>query len=294
MTGHQIDQQFALVFSDAIASSGLTLEALQRRLAEQGLSVGRSTLSYWQNGRRVPTGPTSLTLVARLERILAVPDGTFVNALERPAPIPPGQHFEMITTGERVDRLIEEVGCREALLASDNVGNIVSGTLGPHGELATMRNKLAIRAVEDTDRAPFVHGGELGGDPRLIRVAVLSGGRLGRIGYDEAANIMVGEIIFDQQIRRGETHLFEYLITDPNPIPSDSYYQLLRTARTFMALDMTFHPECLPVRVQEFERLVDSGPDVVARNRMLGADYKVALVRDRARRGVVGLRWDFA
>ena len=61
----------------ALHASGLTLEAIQRRLADRGFSIGRSTLSYWQNGRRLPTEAKSLLAVAALEDILKVPAGRF-------------------------------------------------------------------------------------------------------------------------------------------------------------------------------------------------------------------------
>ena len=51
------------------------MDAVQRRLAERGFAIGRSTLSYWQNGHRLPTQPTSLLAVTALEEILPLIDG---------------------------------------------------------------------------------------------------------------------------------------------------------------------------------------------------------------------------
>ena len=67
----------------ALHASGLTLDAVQRRLAERGFAIGRSTLSYWQNGHRLPTQPTSLLAVTALEEILKVPIGSFTEALRQ-------------------------------------------------------------------------------------------------------------------------------------------------------------------------------------------------------------------
>ncbi len=56
----------------AIASSGLSLDCLRRRLAAEGCEVSLSALSYWQRGVRRPERPTSIQAVLALERILGL------------------------------------------------------------------------------------------------------------------------------------------------------------------------------------------------------------------------------
>lgn len=294
MTERRGADRFASVLQDAISGSGLTLEAVQRRLSERGIAVGRSTLSYWQNGRRMPTGSSSIAVVEQLEQVLRVPQGSLVEALDEFAPPSPLMIFDMVSTGPNVDALIDQLGCREDFLASECVGSVNTGSYGPKGELVTMHTAIAVRALADIDRLPFLHGGELGGDPHLLHMEVLGGGRMGRLCRDDASNLIVGEVIFDRQVRRGESHLIQYLVRDDNHLPAQSHFLLVNFPRVFLAMELAFHPDCLPVRIEEFERVAESGPDLVSRNRLLGSDRKVALVRERARRGVVGMRWMFA
>lgn len=276
---------------DAIRASGLTLHAVQELLAAEGVPVGRSTLSYWQNGKRMPTGEESLGVVSRLEQVLRLRDGTLVAALDEPyfgdVAINP------IDGGERLEQLMEQAGCRQEFAASEGIAYISRGDYGSQGELLRMRTTVAIRAVGDLDRAPIVHAGEPGGDPRRIAFEVTGGGRQGRVSHDMDTNLLVGEVIFDRHLRRGECHLFHYEVVDDNRQRADCYFKLFTTPRAFLALEVTFHPDCLPVLVEEYERLSVAGPDILVRNRILGLDSKVAVVRERARRGVVGLRWRF-
>ncbi|MGI5242040.1 hypothetical protein [Dactylosporangium sp. CA-139066] len=48
------DGPFATAFAVAVERSGLTLDRLRDRLAERGVAVSRTTLSYWRSGRSRP------------------------------------------------------------------------------------------------------------------------------------------------------------------------------------------------------------------------------------------------
>jgi len=51
---------FHHALSVAISARGLTLEQLKNRLAAHGIHLSTATLSYWKNGRRLPTRLDSL------------------------------------------------------------------------------------------------------------------------------------------------------------------------------------------------------------------------------------------
>ena len=87
----------------AIRQSGLTLDGIQRRLAERGIPVAKSTLSYWQNGRRTPTGPESFRTIQALELVLGVPDGSLYNRIDDNGPMFGPEAFDMIAAGQRID-----------------------------------------------------------------------------------------------------------------------------------------------------------------------------------------------
>lgn len=291
MTDQRGRVRFHQVLHDAIRDSGLTLHAIQERLAAEGVLVGRSTLSYWQNGRRVPTGQGSLAVLPRLEHVLRIREGALVTALDEPYPVDSTEN--PMGGGARLEQLLEQAGCRQEYSSSEGIAYVMSGEYGAGGEMVRMRSTVAIRALGDLDRAPIVHSGELGGDPKLIAVQVDAGGRAGRVSVDEDSNLLVGEVIFDRYLRRGECHLFHYEVTDGNRQRADRFFRFLATSRAFLALEVTFHADCLPVLVEEYELLSIGGPEILVRNRLLGPDRRVAVVRERARRGVVGVRWRF-
>ena len=65
----------------AVEVSGLSLQRLQHRLAEAGVHLSTTTLSYWRTGRSRPERPDSLRGVQVLERVLSLPAGALVGLL---------------------------------------------------------------------------------------------------------------------------------------------------------------------------------------------------------------------
>jgi transcriptional regulator with XRE-family HTH domain len=278
----------------AVDASGLTLEGIQRRLAGQGHVVGRSTLSYWQNGRRLPTGASSIAAVAALEQILKTRPGALIEAL---AQHPPTRrlHTDQQAVRDRIDRIIGRADDEQGRQpAHEVVGSLTAGRYGALGELVSMEMTIAIRALSDLQRVTFAHGCEPGDDPNLVEYVMLSGGRIGRVTFDERDRVVLGEIIFDRQLRRGESHLYRYELRDANHQRTERYFKVLDMQSAFVAIELTFHPDCLPVQIEEFERLSAAGPDIVNRNRQLDSGGMVSLVRERARRGILGLQWSYA
>ncbi len=294
MSDVRAGQRFALVLREAIRVSGLTLDALQRRLADVGVHVGRSTLSYWQNGERLPTGPRSLIVVGELERILAVTSGTLIEALGEPVVLREVEDFEVVGNGKRIEALIGEIGCTSSYAATEVFSYQDFASLGPDGSLDNVLTVLTFRAQDELDRYPAVHGGEAGGDPQLIHVEAVSGARIGRVRRDPQSNVIVSELVFDRQLRRGDTHVVRWITHDDNTIPTVNAYMFGGAVRTLVSLEMTFDPACLPVAVEEFEQQHDAGPDRFRRSVVLGVDRRVTLVRERQRRGIIGLRWQYS
>ena len=73
----------------ALETRGLSLTALQRRLADRGHRVSAGTLSYWRSGQRLPEKPTSLDAVAEIEELLGLDAGALrsrIGPSRRPAP----------------------------------------------------------------------------------------------------------------------------------------------------------------------------------------------------------------
>ncbi len=294
MTESRAGERFALILREEIRVSGYTLETLQRHLAERGVRVGRSTLSYWQNGERLPTGPSSLAVVRELESVLGVAAGTLLEAVSHRSPTRTVDDFDVVVTGRRIEELMDEVGCTGMYAAAEVVAYQDFGELGADGSLQHVLSVLTLRAAEDFDRYPAVYGGEQGGDPRLVKTVAVSGARVGRVRRDDAANVVVSEMVFDRVVPRGEFHVLRWITYDGNVTPTLNAYLFGGSVRTMVSLEMHFHQDCLPVVIEEFEQSQDTGPDRFRRPIVLGADRRVTLVRERQKRGIIGLRWRYA
>ncbi|HRW18326.1 MAG TPA: hypothetical protein P5181_05725 [Dermatophilaceae bacterium] len=283
--------QFAIVLREAMRAGGLTLESVQRRLEAVGVRVARSTLSFWQTGQRVPTGSRSLVAVRHLETILQVPEGSLVKALVTPEPFGPLEDLAVLSSGSRLEELIDEVGCAGRFESAEVVAVQDFATVRADGSLDQVLNILTIRALTDIDRYPGIHGGEPGGDPDRISFEVVSGGRVGRVARDHALTALVCEVVFDRVVPRGEHHVIRRITHDGNVVPIESAYLVGGAVNALVSLEVEFHPDRMPVAIEEFERQRDTAPDRFSRRVSHGTDRRVRLLRERPRRGVVGLRW---
>jgi transcriptional regulator with XRE-family HTH domain len=285
---------FHQVFRAAVRERGLTLEAIQRRLAERGVRVGRSTLSYWQNGHRSPTGASSFEVIAALEHILQIPTGTLRDTLMDLPLAPREPALDMATDAKVIDRLIKAVGCQDALRAFEPIGLVDLLTMGPDGSIELTWSLYVLRALADSDRYPVIYTGEKGQDVELIHHEPVSGCRIGRVERYAEGNVMVSELLMDRTVRRGETHLVQFRAYDENVgVPCLEVVKLLPTSTSMVATEVTFHPAMLPVHIEEFEKATEGGPDLLTRRRMVTADGRVSVIRERGRRGLLGLRWSY-
>lgn len=247
--------RFDALLRGAIRERGLSLDALQRRLARAGLHVGRSTLSYWQSGRRLPSTAASLDVVRALEPILRL----------QPA-------MAAVAVASFVDLM----------------------DIGPNGDIARTHSLHTIRALAAAHCYPAIYCGEPGGDPALIRHEALSGCRIGRVVRNEEENLCVSELLLDRPLSRGATHLLQYVVHDDNRIQVTSVAKLVLTPPAVLSLELNFHPERVPIWIEEYEQAPNGGPDRFTRRRILGTDRRISLIREPARRGLVGFRWAYA
>src|SRR5882757_8664300 len=72
---------FDAALDAVIEARGLSLERLRDHLRASGLTVSRTTLSYWRRGRNRPERSDSLDVITHLERILGLPASSLVALL---------------------------------------------------------------------------------------------------------------------------------------------------------------------------------------------------------------------
>lgn len=283
---------FASALRAAIARSGLSLQQIQAELDRVGMRVGRSTLSYWQNGRRRPTGDESLRTLEALELIVgAAPDELVAaaRASDRASTLP---RWAEPQGAEPVGELLTRIGCRGVPQHFDTRVTLSSARIGASGAVNRLDTHLVERVVRTNDRFAFLYGGEPGGDPDLVSIGVGASLRVGRVARDPALNLTACEIILPRATRIGEHLTIRYRIEDRNTIPSTEFAKPILAAATFSGLEVNFHPDRLPAHVEEYER-TDSPLRDTVRPVTLAQGARVDLVRERAPKGVIGVRWRY-
>ena len=280
---------FARALRHALTERDLTLDRVQARLAERGISVGRSTLSFWQNGRRVPRGLASLRVVAALEEILEVTPGLLTGPLgEHPTP---HEHVTMGSADDQVGTLLDAIDAGNLLDSIRVRQGITRVWVSQAGSNDRIDVDLVLRATRPINRIPLVVFGGTGVDAASMHVTV-DGGRVGRIASGH--EVLVIEVLLDRDYRKGELFLLRYAVRQTSAVPQTEFVKFSEGGGTLSALVVTFHPDRLPVQVEHFDARDLNASDLAVQPLHLGSSRRVSVVRERVRRGVMGIRWEFA
>jgi transcriptional regulator with XRE-family HTH domain len=239
---------FNVALHAAIQARGLSLEALRRRLEDQGIAVSLSTLSYWQRGRTRPERADSLRAVRALEVILGLPRHSLLTLLKPSAERSAGPWLpvEELCPEPGVRDLMDEIGERgERQLTG--LSQHDQHVIGPGRELREVRSRAVFQAQQrGADRwiAVYHHPQRVLPSSRTAR-----GCRFGRVRVDEASGLIAAELLFDRVLGRGETYLLEYGFgfeeTGP-PVAEEG--RGFRTPQHEFLMEVRFHPSALPAR----------------------------------------------
>ncbi|MFF4388935.1 MULTISPECIES: hypothetical protein [unclassified Streptomyces] len=291
---------FHLALRAALAARGLPLHRVQHRLATQGIKVGVTSLSYWQQGARRPRHPESLRAVSALERILELPDGALLRLLaaQDPGPgsaRPPTRSYRaLFSLGGTVEQLLDGMD-----LPPDgglhSVGHHERVRIGPAGELRVRESQQIVRAHRDgVDRYLAVHHGDPGCDVSRMRVTAYENCRTGRVRCHPESGVVVAELLFDARLRHGDTHVFGYGIEDGTGARSGEYVRGFSYAGGQYMLQVSFDEAALPVRCRRFARGGPQAPRTgLADLTPSGRHRAVHLVEQSVRRGILGIAWDW-
>lgn len=248
------DGPFDVALDRAIRYSGLSLERVQRRLAERGVAVSVTALSYWRRGRSRPERPQSLQAVRLLEGVLALPADSLVSLLgprrprgrwatARDAPLA----LEHLWRGyQSLSGLLTEVGTREDGLTEIAVHDRFE--FDERGAEARSSSTVVLRAEQErVDRYVIVNRGEPG--DVLPEITHVRNARLGRARVDSTVPIIVQELLLDRVLTAGETTVVEYVHTFPaSGSRSHECGRGFRSAASVYTLEVAFHPSAVPVR----------------------------------------------
>ncbi|GLW74540.1 hypothetical protein Kpho02_68380 [Kitasatospora phosalacinea] len=293
---------FHLALRAAITARGLALHRLRERLAQRGVQVGVTSLSYWQQGLRRPERAESLRAVAVLEEVLELPEHSLTRLLgprrSAPEPAPAGPavrpYRDLISPAEAVDGLLAVLsGPPDTGLHT--ITHIERIRVGADRRLVRRDSQHVLRAHRDgIDRYLAIYQGDPGCDIERVRVRAEENCRPGRIRRDPAANLLVAELLLDRRLRTGDTHLLGYGFDEaPSAGPSREYVRGFNAGAGQYVLQVTFDPGALPVRCDRFTRRTPDQSALESEELTLDGHHCAHLVAADLPPCLLGLRWDW-
>ncbi|GCD46639.1 hypothetical protein GKJPGBOP_06390 [Streptomyces paromomycinus] len=293
---------FHLALRAALAARGLALHRVQHKLAQRGIKVGVTSLSYWQQGARRPQRPESLRAVRALEEVLDLParslhrllvpeGGPRAETAERPAA---RSYRSLFDPSDALHALLAELEA-PADGGLHTVGHHEWVHIGAGRELSRRRSLQVVRAHRDgVDRYIAIHQGDAGCDPSRVTVTAGENCRLGRVRRNAATAMVVAELLFDVRLRAGDTHVFGHSFEDGSGGQSAEYVRGFRFAGGQYVLQVCFDEAALPVRCRRFTQTKAGAPRSGQQELTLGGQHRtVHLVEQGVRPGIVGIGWDW-
>lgn len=287
---------FPVALRAALAARGLALHRVRHRLEQRGISVGVTSLSYWQRGIRRPDRPESLRAVTALEEVLDLPEHSLTRLLgpRTAADQPAARPLRSLAGPDSApERLLAELeaprdGGLHTVLQYERV------EIDGDRRLAAREAQHVVRAHRDgVDRYVAIHCGEIGCDTGLVRVARLENCRVGRVRRAPEAGVVAAELLFDARLAAGETAVLRYRFEDGTGEPSREYFRGFSYAGGGYVMQVAFDRAALPVRCRRFTRPSALAPPEYAADLTLNAHGTVHLVEPEIRPGHVGLNWDW-
>jgi transcriptional regulator with XRE-family HTH domain len=298
-----------------IASRGLTLARLEYHLSNRGFQVGRSTLSYWQQGRRRPERPESIRALRALEDLLEIPPESLSSLLGPKKPRGRWIHYQpdglswsdMWDDNDDITRLVS-IDSRRNNDRIHEISIMDKMVVGSDRRMQWLDTDMVIQARDDAvNRHLILYSGDADVDVTRIQVNNLENCRLGRHRYLEKERFVVFELIFDQTINLGETFIFKYRfdMTDaylPDTKLPDRVIQRVETsegARAFRrpmhtyVLSAQFAADALPVRIFRIHAPRNGGMDQVVGELDLRSHSTTHIAVQNPPLGVHGIQWEW-
>ncbi|WP_344306900.1 hypothetical protein [Fodinicola feengrottensis] len=281
----------------AVQASGLSLQRLQQRLADNGVSVSITTLSYWKHGRSQPERAGSLQGVRVLEKLLRLPPESLTGLLGQPRPRgrwinaepPPTRVGEFFDNSEAAERLMAELGVPDVqqvklLTSHDRVRVNADRTLSGHS------SRLVVQATVDrVSRNYFLHSGDPQG--RLVSMVDTRHCRIGRVRTNAAAGYVAIEIVFDRVLGRGDTTIYEYFLETGT---RDDYFdRIFRHDTMQYLLEVEFSPEAVPARCLSFRRPKPSDERTDLREVWISPELVAHVAFTDLSAGIYGMCWEW-
>ncbi|WP_018682618.1 helix-turn-helix domain-containing protein [Actinokineospora enzanensis] len=291
-------ETFPAVLSGAIESSGLSLEQLQRKLADEGVRVSLSTLSYWRRGRTRPERPESLRAVEAIEEVLNLPHGYLTGLLGPRKPrgrwVARGgivhPHDELWDNTSGLSSVLLELGEADPGEVTylqihdqhhlDHQGRDFRTRVRMllRSEVDGLGSLVVLHRAEDTDRA-------------LPTLSSAVGCAIGRVRDIPSCRFTAGEILLDRQLNTGQTAVIEFEVHWFGATRSVRYVRTSRRPVRDYLVEVNFHPSRLPAQCFAFTQTGADAREIRAETLDVGRYGGVHTSIQGAGLPIVGIRW---
>jgi len=292
---------FAEALHAAIEASGLSLDRIRAALAQQGVRVSITTLSYWRRGRSQPERATSLRAVHLLEELLGLPHAALSSLLGPPRPrgrwvtpaVSDSLRVQDVWPGERemYDVFAELDAPPSGELERLSIHDAYFVDAQQRGYMLRMRQ--VVRAtVSGVARCLVVHKAddEATGCPEITSVRQA---RLGRVRRRPEIGLLVAELLLDRPLALGDSTVFEYEVEIPPGDPTTNYARFFAVPVREYVLQVHFDPSAVPAHCERFDREPGEETDKRRQQLWIGASASAHVLAPDQAPGQVGIRWEW-
>jgi hypothetical protein len=297
---------FAETLHLAVEASGLSLDRIRHALANRGVRVSVTTLSYWRRGRSQPERASSMRAVRLLEELLDLPADALTALLGPPCPrgrwaaARPGGQPSVgglgpadLWPGEQwLANVFEEL---EATPGDDLERLSIHDTFqvdATRGECVLRLHQVVRATANRVSRCLIVHRSDEDTD-RLPEIGAVRHARLGRVRHRPEAGIVAAELLLDAPLGLGDTAVFEYEVRLTADSPATCYGRRFPVPVRQYVLQVQFAPGSAPAHCYRYERDPGADTDRVRRRLWLGASASAHVVALDQQPGQVGIRWEW-
>ncbi|MFI6447556.1 hypothetical protein [Kitasatospora sp. NPDC050543] len=294
-------EAFAEALNLAIEASGLSLDRIRTALAQRGVRLSVTTLSYWRRGRSQPERASSLHAVHLLEELLGQPHSSLSALLGPPrprgrwasAPASGSLRLEDVWPGEQeISEVFAELDAPPSgELERLSIHDAYYVDLNQRGYLLRMRQ--VVRAtVSGVARCLVVHKAdeEAFGCPEITSVRHA---RLGRVRRRPEIGLVVGELLLDRPLGLGDSTVFEYEVEIPPGGPTTVYGRRFAVPVREYVLQVHFDPGAVPAHCERYDRAPGQDEDRRREQLWIGASASAHVLATDQPPGQVGIRWEW-
>jgi hypothetical protein len=204
---------FAAVLGRAVEARGLSLSALQRRLADRGHQVSTGTLSYWRSGQRQPEKPASIDAVAEIEELLGLDSGDLrsrIGPSRRPGPpLPQVEDGGAAPPDVPVRDSLRRLGLSEVGQQLQDVTLHVTLDVDADRQMTRQTVRTMLRATAGGAQRWFHYIFAERPVAHPLAVDRVAGARLGSCDMRPEVGLFTSELVLPRPLSVGETAIIE-------------------------------------------------------------------------------------